>query len=151
MSQDPCNAFGRHLREAAAVALQPRLFAGELLPAGNGNVDVDRIKLDGMAATPGHLGGDDGCSRSAEWLIHRLAWRRVVLDRSAHAVDRLLRAVAGCRLAVWDLPDRGLLAITAPVTLAALSNRVPGWLVLPVIVATPDHQPGFVMVSHRVV
>ena len=127
-----------------AVALQHRCLAGEVLPAGDGDIDIGRIELDGMAAAAGHLGGNDRGAGSAERLIDGLAGRGVVLDRPPHAFDRLLGAVAGRRLPVRDGPDGGLLAIARPVARLALPDGIPGRLVLPVIVAAADDQPGLV-------
>ena len=97
-----------------------------------------------MANPAGHLGRDDRGAGAAERLVDRLAGRRVVLDRPLHALDRLLGAVAGLGFGVRDLPDRRLLAVAGPMAGLALADRVPGRLMLPVIIAAADHQPGLV-------
>src|ERR1700730_13475109 len=61
----------------------------------------------------------------------------------AHALDRLLRRVAGFRLLLLiDLPYRGLRPIAGPVRRLAFAHRIPTRLVLVVIVAAPDHHLG---------
>lgn len=102
------------------------------LPAQHRDVDIGRVQFDRVTAAAGHLGSDDGGSRAAERLIDCLSGRRVVLDRTPHAFDGLLRAVARVGLPMRDGPDGGLLAISRPVALPALPDGIPGRLVLPV-------------------
>jgi hypothetical protein len=72
----------------------------------------------------------------------------VVGDRAAHALDRLLCAVAPILLALsiaeWitigDLPDCGLRAVALPVAGLALAHGVPAAFVLPVIIATAQRE-----------
>src|SRR3954466_6437576 len=53
--------------------------------------------------------------------------------------------MAGFRsLRLLDRPDRRLLPAAVPVALLALAHSVPAGLVLPVIVAAADDQPGLV-------
>jgi hypothetical protein len=52
---------------------------------------------------------------SIEHFVDSIARLRVVLDRAAHAFDRLLRAVACLRLLrLRNVPNRRLLPITRP-------------------------------------
>jgi hypothetical protein len=95
-----------------------------------------------MAAAVGHLGSDNGGAGTTEGLVDRLTGRGVVLDRTPHTFDRLLRAVAGVRLSVRNGPYGALFAI--PLTVLALPDGIPGWLVLPVLVAAADDEPGLV-------
>src|SRR5262249_38410091 len=66
----------------------------------------------------------------------------VVLHRPSHAFDRLLRAMGRfCVLTLArNLPERGLLAVSGPITLRAY--RVPTGFMLPVVVAPADHDTG---------
>ncbi len=134
-------APGRHFGEADALSLQHGLLPGERLPAQHRHVDVGRRELDGVAHPAGRLGGDQRGARAAERLVDRLAGAAVVLDRPAHALDRLLRAVhrLGVLRPAGDLPQGGLLAVAGPVALAA--HGIPAGFVLPVVVTPPEHQP----------
>src|SRR5690606_12985398 len=79
-------------------------------------------------------------SRSAAqiWFVHRVTRDSVVVSRSAHAFDRLLRSVHsfGVLVTARYRPQRRLLAVAGPV--AFLAHGVPARLVLPVIIAPPD-------------
>src|SRR5690242_5358535 len=83
-----------------ARAFEHGLLAGEGLPSQQGDIDIGRCDLDGVAGPAGHLGGDDGGAGPREGLIHRLAGAAVVLDRPAHALDGLLGAVDGLGILV---------------------------------------------------
>src|SRR5205823_3023505 len=91
--------LGRPLRgdgvEATTVAVEHRLLAGEVLPALHRNVDISRRDLNRAADAAAHLGRDYRRARAAERLVAGLPGRRIILDRPAHALDRLLGAVAG--------------------------------------------------------
>src|SRR3954462_11855001 len=60
----------RYIREAPTSGLQQRLLARKRLPAEHGHIDVGRRQLDGVAAAPGHLGGDDRRAGSAERFVY---------------------------------------------------------------------------------
>ena len=74
--------------------LKNGLFSGEFLPAPHGHIDILRAELHRKTTPSGLLCGDDGGSAAAEWFINGIAWRGVVFDWSAHALDRLLRSVS---------------------------------------------------------
>src|SRR6201993_4079961 len=83
-------------------------------------------------------------ARSAQRFLSMPARRAgVVDDRSAHALDRLLRGVPPARLAlaiakrivVGDLPYSGLLAAPLPMARLALAHRVPAGFMAPMVVA----------------
>ena len=81
--------------------------------------------------------------RAEKRVIDQLAGPAVVDDRTAHALDRLLRAVAPAllalsiaeRIVICDLPNRGLRAVALPMAGLALAHRVPAGLMLPMIIA----------------
>src|SRR5690348_3771717 len=79
--------------EASTVAVEHRLLAGKVLPALHRNIDITRRDLNRVADAAGHLSRDYGCAATTERLIDRLPGRGIILDRPAHALDRLLRAV----------------------------------------------------------
>src|SRR3954468_19220338 len=79
--------------KAAAIAVQCRLLATEGLPALDSHIHVLREQLHRVARATGNLGSNDGCSGTAEWFVHGLTGRRVILDRALHAHDGLLRPV----------------------------------------------------------
>src|SRR4051794_11070514 len=81
------------LDEALAAVLQRRQAAGERLPPADCHIDVAWIEFDGVTASSGHLSSNDRRARAAERLIDRLPSAAVVLDRAAHAFDRLLSSV----------------------------------------------------------
>src|SRR5204863_3356230 len=116
---------------------------GEVLPAAQGDIDIGRADLDTDAGTAGHFGRDQARARTEKRVIDQLAGPAVVDDRTAHALDRLLRAVAPAllalsvpeRIVVGDLPNRGLLAVTLPVASLALAHRVPAIFMTPMVVA----------------
>jgi hypothetical protein len=135
--------LGGDLVEGPAIAVEHRGLAREVLPALHPDVDIGGAKLDSVASAAGHRGRDYRCSTTTERLIDRLPRRGIVFDRPAHALDRLLRRVAGFRLLLLiDLPYRGLRPIAGPVRRLAFAHRIPTRLVLVVIVAAPDHHLG---------
>ena len=83
--------------EASTVAVEHRLLASKLLPALHRNIDISRRDFNRVAHAAGHLSRDYRRARAAERLVDGLPGRRIILDRAAHALDRLLRAVAGFR------------------------------------------------------
>ena len=95
--------------EASTVAVEHRLLASKLLPALHRNIDISRRDFNRVAHPAGHLSRDYRRARAAERLVDGLPGRRIILDRPAHALDRLLRAVAGFRFQIFvDLPQRRL-------------------------------------------
>ena len=116
---------------------------GEGLPASHDDIDIGGADLETVADAAGHFGGDQARARAEKRVIDQLAGPAVVDDRTAHALDRLLRAVPPALLAlriakgivVGDLPDRRLRAVTLPVAGPALAHGVPAGFVLPVIIA----------------
>src|ERR1700740_959327 len=102
--------------------------AGEVLPASQYDIDIGRADLETGAGAAGHFGRDQARARTEKRVIDQLAGPAVVDDRTAHARDRLLRAVSPAllalsiteRIVVGDLPHRGLLAVTLPLARLAL-------------------------------
>src|SRR5215469_15707942 len=115
---------------------------GEGLPAADDDIDIGRADLETAAGAAGHFGRDQTRARTKKWVIDQLAGPAVVDDRSAHALDRLLRGVPPARLAlaiaerivVGDLPHSGLLAVPLPVASLALAHRVPAGFMAPMVV-----------------
>jgi hypothetical protein len=92
----------------------------------------------------GHLGRDYRRARAAEWFVDRLPRCGIILDRPPHALDRLLRRVAGLRLPrLVDLPQRRLFPVAGPMPGAAVAHGVKAWLMLSVVVAAADDQLAF--------
>src|SRR5947209_17681311 len=93
---------------------------GEVLPALQDDIDIGRADLDTDAGAAGHFGRDQARARTEKRVIDQLAGPAVVDDRTAHALDRLLRAVAAALLAlavpeplvVGDIPNHRRLAVT---------------------------------------
>ena len=93
-----------------------------------------------VCCASGHFGCDDGGAGADKRVVDGLAGAGVVLDRALHALDGLLRAVAGFRLArLIDLPECRLRAITVPVCMLP-SNGIPTWFVLCMVVTAPDNE-----------
>src|SRR5438105_994332 len=84
---------------------------GESLPALEDDIDISRADLEAAADAAGHFRRDQGCARAEKRVIDQLAGPAVVDDRTAHALDRLLRSMpqlcSRCRL-----PNGLLLAIS---------------------------------------
>src|SRR6201998_4292939 len=116
---------------------------GEVLPASQHDIDIGRPDLETDAGAAGHFGRDQARARTEKRVIDQLAGPAVVDDRTAHALDRLLRAVPPAllalsiteRIVVGDLPHRGLLAVILPVASPALAHRVPAVFMTPMVVA----------------
>src|SRR5580693_6958447 len=106
---------------------------GESLPALEDDIDISRADLEAAADAAGHFRRDQGCARAEKRVIDQLAGPAVVDDRTAHALDRLLRSMPPALLAlriakgivIGDLPDGGLRAATLPVAGPALAHGVP--------------------------
>src|SRR5580693_4562407 len=73
---------------------------GEVLPASQDDIDIGRADLDTDAGAAGHFGRDQARARTEKRVIDQLAGPTVVDDRTAHALDRLLRAMPPARLAL---------------------------------------------------
>src|SRR6516225_2913384 len=116
---------------------------GEGLPASQDDIDISRADLETAADAAGHFGGDQARARTEKRVIDELAGSAVVDDRTAHALDRLLRGVSPAllplsiaeRIVIGDLPHGGLLAATLPVAWLALAHRVPAGFMAPMVVA----------------
>src|SRR6516165_6270162 len=121
---------------------------GEGLPTSQDDIDIAGAYLETAAAAAGHFGRDQAGAQPKKRVIDQLAGPAVVDDRAAHALDRLLRAVAkalfALSIAEWitigDLPDCGLRAVALPVAGLALAHGVPAAFVLPVIIATAQRE-----------
>src|SRR6202047_2124824 len=107
-----------------------------------------RSRSDTDAGAPGHFGRDQARARTEKRVIDQLAGPTVVEDRTAHALDRLLRAVSPAllalsiteRIVVGDLPHGGLLAVTLPLASLALAHRVPAIFMTPMVVAAAQYK-----------
>src|SRR5262252_4822408 len=116
---------------------------GEGLPASHDNIDISRADLEANAGAARHFGCDKARARTAQRSIDQLAPPAVVNDRTAHALDRLLRGVSPSllalpiakRIVIGDLPYGGLLAAPLPVARLALAHRVPAGFMAPMVVA----------------
>src|SRR6516225_7363344 len=86
---------------------------GEVLPATHDHIDISGAELETAADAAGHFGRDHTRAGAEKWVIDRLAGPAVIGDRA----------------------DRGLRAVTAPMTALALAHRVPAGFMLPVIIA----------------
>src|ERR1700720_3990280 len=131
------------LVERLPGGLMHRGAPGEALPASHDDIDIGGIELDAAADAAGHFGRDQTAARTEKRVIDRLAGPAVVGDRTAHALDRLLRAMSPTllalrvaeRIVVGDLPDRRLRAVALPVADLAFAHGVPAGFVLPMIIA----------------
>ena len=132
-------AARRRCRSFDNVAVEHRLLASKLLPALYRNIDISRRDLNRMADATGHLGRDYRRARAAERLVDGLPGRCIILDRPAHALDRLLRAVAGLRFPGFlNLPQGRLPTVASPMSRASFAHGVPTRFMLRVIVTTTD-------------
>src|SRR6516165_6983669 len=112
---------------------------GEGLPASHDNIDISRADLEATADATGHFGRDQARARPEKRIIDPLPRPAVVDDRTAHALDQLLRGVSptllalsiGERIVIGDLPHGGLLAAPLPVARLALSHRIPAGFMAP--------------------
>src|SRR4051812_26957905 len=87
-----------------------------------------------------HLTGDNGGAGPAERLVYSLSRRGIVLDRAPHAFHRLLGAVTVATVFTRiDRPQRGLLAVASPRSLAP--RCIPAGLVLPMVMAAAQRKP----------
>src|SRR6516225_1863450 len=116
---------------------------GEALPASHDNIDISRADLEAIADATGHFGRDQARARTEKRVVDQLARPAVVDDRTAHALDRLLRSVSPTllalliakRIVVGDLPHGGLLAAPLPAACLALAHRVPAGFMAPMVVS----------------
>src|SRR5579864_6661927 len=77
------------LRECSAITFKGCLLASEVLPPEDGQFNVLRIDVHGVAIALGDLSGDERCSTSQEGIVHGLASDGVVYDRLAHQLQWL--------------------------------------------------------------
>src|ERR1700746_1406684 len=121
---------------------------GEERPAPHDDIDISGVELETAADAVGHFGRDQTRPRAKKRVINHLSGPAVVVDRTAHALDRLLGTVPPAllaltvaeRIVVDDLPDRRLRAVAAPMTALALAHGVPAGFVLPVIIAAAQRE-----------
>src|SRR5262249_61088976 len=110
-----------------------RASPGEGLPASQDDIDISRADLEATADATGHFGRDQARAGTEKRVVDRLARPGVVDDRTAHALDRLFRAVSPTLLALplakrivfCGLPHRGFLGATLPVARPSLSHPAP--------------------------
>ena len=76
-----------------------RASPGEGLPASQDDIDISRADLEATADATSHFGRDQAGARAEKRIIDKLAGPAVVDDRTAHALDRLLRGVSPALLA----------------------------------------------------
>src|SRR5438874_13332247 len=122
--------------------------SGEDLPPFHRHIDISGVELDPAADAAGHFGRDQAGARAEKRVIDQLAGPAVVDDRTAHALDRLLRAVAPAllalsiaeRIVICDLPNCGLGAVTLPMASLAFAHGVPAVFMLPMIIATAQSE-----------
>ena len=82
----------------------------------------------------------DAADATTRWLTRHLG----CCPKLAHALDRLLRAVAGFRFQIFvDLPQRRLTMVADPRRGATLAHHVPARLVLAVVMAAADREVVF--------
>jgi len=74
---------------------------GKGLPASHDDIDISRADLETTADAAGHFGRDQARSRTEKRVIDQFAGPAVVDNRTAHALDRLLRGVPPALLALW--------------------------------------------------
>src|SRR5215472_8154708 len=112
------NGFRPTFGDLIWLSIRPRgLLSSKVLPALDCDITVYRADLDGVADAAGYLSGDDSSARTDERVVHGLAGAAVVLDRPAHALDRLLGAQTSLRLSRHvDVPHRRLSAVTVPMS-----------------------------------
>src|SRR5215469_10388192 len=67
---------------------------GEGLPASHDHIDISRADLEAIADATGHFGRDQAGARPEKRIIDPLTRPAVVDDRTAHALDRLLRGAS---------------------------------------------------------
>src|SRR5271166_2577341 len=137
----PSHADGGGLIERAAIAVERGGHPCEVLPPLDRNINVGGANLDRVAGAAGHFGRDDRGAGTAKRLVNGLPGRGVILDWATHALDRLLRRVAGFGFQVCNLPERRLCAVPLPVTVIA--HRVPARFVLNMIMPTPNDEFAF--------
>src|SRR5207302_5263793 len=114
---DSCSllrSFLGDLIKGASVAVERRRSTREAFPPEYRHVNVLGVDIDGKADPACAFGGDEAAARSEKGVIQRLAWLRVVHDRTSHQFHRLLGPVAGDlvfrvavsaeRIEVRDLP-----------------------------------------------
>src|SRR5260370_22302597 len=77
------------LHKSSIARRMPRLLTGERLPAPDDHVDVERIELDAVAASPGALRGDHRGTATQEAVDHDVTASRAVHDRVRHQLDWL--------------------------------------------------------------
>src|ERR1035437_10359897 len=107
-----------------------RLLTAEVLPALDGNLNVLRVDLDGVAAPTQGLGRDQGRAGAGEGLVDIAG---VVPDGSTHRLDGLLRRVvvlllgraAHDHLGAGHLPQRGVRMTPSPRRGLAFPDGVP--------------------------
>src|SRR6516162_3070876 len=124
---------------------------GEGLPASHDDIDISRADLEATADATGHFGRDQARPRTEKRIVDQLTQPAVVDDRTAHALDRLLRGVSPTllalpiakRIVIGDLPHGGLLAATLPVACLAFSHRVPAGFMAPMVVAPAQDEMRF--------
>jgi hypothetical protein len=108
------------LIEPLTGGLMSRSAPSEGLPASYDHIDIRGVELETAAHAARHIGRDQARARAEKRGIDGLAGPTVVVDRAAHAFDRLLGAVpptllalaVAKRIVIRNLPNCRLLAIS---------------------------------------
>src|SRR5882757_8891614 len=73
-SRGLCNGdtlLGNFLKGLASR--EGRSFAGQRLPAPNGNIDVDRVDFHGASLAAGSFCGNEDCAAATKWVENEVA------------------------------------------------------------------------------
>src|ERR1700730_9485607 len=118
-------------------------FSSITLPALDNNVAIARVDLHREAHATGAFGGDDRGAAAREGLVNRVILGAVVDHRAPHAFDRFLGAVTRRLVFVVygaDGPHGRLVARALPMAGRALAHGIEAGLMLPVVIAAPEHE-----------
>jgi hypothetical protein len=79
-----------HVIERLPCGFQNRIAFGEILPAPDGRIDIERVNFETIAAPADTLSGEDGRAGADEWIKDNIAAARNISQRVRNHRHRLL-------------------------------------------------------------
>ena len=130
------------ISKSAILAIQYRGLTRHRLKPRNRHIAITRINFHRVANALGSLRCDDRRAAAAKGFVNHIAGFAIVQHRAAHAFHWLLRAMHRRHILIAgaDRPERRLIARALPMTGGTLADAINARLMLPMIIATPEHK-----------
>jgi len=128
-------------RKGFTTTFQNSCFPCKILPALNSHIHVGRVNFNRYAFTTCHFGCYNSGTASRKRVVNVFPDFTVIFDRSFHALNRFLSAMACIVILPFrNLPDGGLGSIPIIVSGCPFSHCVPARFMVNVIIPPADNK-----------